>query len=1033
MPERRTNASILIVEDEALIAAALEAGLAELDYHVCGQAASSETALKLVEKHQPDLVLMDIIIDGEMDGIEVAELIREKWDTPVVFLTAYADTHHLERAKPAHPFGYILKPFQDRDLRIGLEMALHFAKLDIERRKAEAALKEREELFEQLAENINEVFYIREENEFLYINPNFESVWGMPREAIYRNSKAFLDSVHPHDKARVARATEIERTEKSGAFNEEFRIIRPDGEIRWIWTRSFPVSTAGPRTRAAGISEDITERKRAEEALKESEERFRSITEQITDTIFLIDRQGVITYISPIAEEIFGFSIEEMLNRSVMSFIDEESRKSAYSAFLATTEKGIPTINLRLKLKHKDGSTILGELSGKEYFEQGESVGAIGVIRDITEQVKAEDELKESEERFKSAIEGAQDGMWDWNFATGEFYYSERLAFLLGFDVSELPKTIGAWRDLLHPDDRGVTRAIFEECVRQKSDRYETTQRIRTKSGTYKWFTARATVLYDDEGNPIRFLGANTDVTEQIKAEEALRESEERFRLTFHTIPDSIILTRLEDGRFVDVNAAFTNVFGYTREEAVGKTAFDLGIWQNPDDRKEMVNSLRETGVCMNLETRFRKKDGVIRNGLVDARLVPFQGVPHIIGITRDVTDAKRAEEEKEQLQAQLQQSQKMEAIGTLTSGISHDFNNLLQAVIGYAETMLLKKIENDHDYSSLKGILEAGEKAAYLVKQLLLFSRKAETERKPFDLNQGIYQAKIILERTIPKMIDIQIRPGSRIWNISADSIQMEQILLNLGTNAADAMPDGGALTIETQNVTLDDDYARSHLEAQPGRYVILTVSDTGHGMDKSTVDKIFEPFFTTKGIGKGTGLGLASVYGIVKGHDGYIICYSEIDMGTTFRIYLPAIEEPLASLESEAAAESLQGGTETILVVDDEELIREYIIEILANFGYKVITASSGEEALEIYAENQKEIDAIMLDIGMPGMGGHNCLRELVKINNSVKVIVASGYSADGQVKKTMEAGAAAYVGKPYRLKDILHKIRSVLDAQA
>ena len=371
-----------------------------------------------------------------------------------------------------------------------------------------------------------------------------------------------------------------------------------------------------------------------------------------------------------------------------------------------------------------------------------------------------------------------------------------------------------------------------------------------------------------------------------------------------------------------------------------------------------------------------------------------------------------------------------MEAIGTLAGGISHDFNNLLQAITGYTQIMLLDKDENDPDYPSLEAIQNAGNRASELVRQLLLFSRKAGSARRPVALNQEIEQTRQILERTIPKMIDIDFHPGGRLWNINADPVQIEQILLNLGTNAADSMPDGGKFLIETENVYLDDDYVQHHLGAKPGPYVLLTASDTGHGMDGETVEKIFEPFFTTKEIGKGTGLGLASVYGIINSHGGFINCYSEIGQGTTFKIYLPAIEHVDTDESTNLVDNAPRGGTETILLVDDEEPIRNFATQALKEFGYTVLTASSGEAAIETYSTNPHGIDLVITDIGMPGMGGHRCFQELIRINPAAKIIIASGYSIDGPIKKTLEAGAAGYVGKPYRLTDLLDKVRAVLD---
>ncbi|MBU2550988.1 MAG: response regulator [Proteobacteria bacterium] len=401
-----------------------------------------------------------------------------------------------------------------------------------------------------------------------------------------------------------------------------------------------------------------------------------------------------------------------------------------------------------------------------------------------------------------------------------------------------------------------------------------------------------------------------------------------------------------------------------------------------------------------------------------------------VIGVLHDITDSKNKEEERIKLQTQLQQAQKMESVGTLAGGIAHDFNNLLQAINGYTQLLLMEKSKKDPDRPKLKEIEKAGSRAAQLVRQLLLFSRKAEADRRPIDLNEEVEQARRLLERTIPRMIDITLHLGADLWTVLADPVQMEQALLNLGSNAADAMPDGGGLVIETQNITLDEEYTSSHMGAQPGRYVLLSFSDTGHGMDKETMGKIFDPFFTTKEFGKGTGLGLASVYGIVKGHGGYIMCYSESGQGTTFKIYLPAMEQDEKGESEEEQEDRLTGGTETILLVDDEAPIRDFASHVLQHFGYRTMTASDGREAVKIYTDKKDEIDLIILDIGMPVMGGHQCLVELRKVNPSARVLMASGYSINGHARKAIESGAMGFISKPYQLNELITRVRAALD---
>jgi CheY-like chemotaxis protein len=374
-----------------------------------------------------------------------------------------------------------------------------------------------------------------------------------------------------------------------------------------------------------------------------------------------------------------------------------------------------------------------------------------------------------------------------------------------------------------------------------------------------------------------------------------------------------------------------------------------------------------------------------------------------------------------------------MEAVGTLAGGIAHDFNNILQAISGYIELLLAKEKKDRSSLRHLSEIDRAVQRAAELVQQLLTFSRKVDPELKPINLNNIVRQSVKMLERTIPKMIGIEIRLSDDLKTIKSDPIQLEQVLMNIGANAMDAMPQGGELVISTENVTLDENFCNLHIGSKAGDYVRLSISDTGHGMEEETIKHIFDPFYTTKEIGQGTGLGLAMVYGIVKSHDGYILCDSKPGQGTIFSIYLPVSRtEHVSDVLLSRDPGVVLGGSETILLVDDDEAVVEIASDILKENGYRILTADCGEKALSIHEENADGIDLVILDLGMPGMGGQGCLEKLLTVNPSLKVIIASGYSADAQVKDALDYGAKDFLGKPYRLVDLLRKVRQVLDAE-
>jgi signal transduction histidine kinase/ActR/RegA family two-component response regulator len=387
-------------------------------------------------------------------------------------------------------------------------------------------------------------------------------------------------------------------------------------------------------------------------------------------------------------------------------------------------------------------------------------------------------------------------------------------------------------------------------------------------------------------------------------------------------------------------------------------------------------------------------------------------------------------------IQAQLLQAQKMESVGILAGGVAHDFNNLLHVMRGNIELLARNPSIDPQGATRLKSVTTSLDRAARLVQQLLLFSRKVESGKEPVDLNQEVRDAAQMLERTIPKMIALELRLDPAARTISGDPVQVEQALLNLANNAVDAMPEGGRLIIETRNVDLYANFVASNPGSSVGPHVLLTVADTGCGMDAATLRQAFDPFFTTKEVGQGTGLGLASVYGIVKSHGGYIHCYSEPGQGTTFRIYLPAADPyeagPDKPHQPEAAIKANRDGdsnVRTILVVDDEPTIRELTQEALEDFGYAVLHAASGEEALDIYQEHGQTIALVLLDLNMPGMGGHKCLQELLRLNPTVRVVISSGYSATGQAAESLKSGAVGFIGKPYQLKELEATVREAL----
>lgn len=515
------------------------------------------------------------------------------------------------------------------------------------------------------------------------------------------------------------------------------------------------------------------------------------------------------------------------------------------------------------------------------------------------------------------------------------------------------------------------------------------------------------------------------DVRHYKTLHEESKRAEQLYRSLLESSADAIIIYDLK-GKTNYVNPAFTRLFGWTLEEVRGRP-----IPMIPDPEKErtskMVRELVRSGTpYQGFETNRYTKDGRILDVSISAsRVDDHRGNLSGILITlRDISVRKT-------LEAQLLHAHKMEAVGTLAGGIAHDFNNVLQAITGYTQILMMGKGPDDPDYKKLEAIEQSSHKASELTRQLLIFGRKVRSELRQIDLNQSVEAACKLLERTIPKMIHIELDLSDRLKNIKGDPVQVEQIIMNLGVNARDAMPDGGRLVVKTRNTELNETFCKTHIGVNPGEYALLSIKDTGFGMKEEVLEHIFEPFFTTKEAGKGTGLGLAMVYGIIKNHGGYVTCSSAAGDGTGFEIYFPVVNKAPEILPEEKKPEpSVSGGKERILLVDDEPTILEVVKDMLERFGYTTLTADSGEAALEIFGSQRDLIDVIILDLNMPGMGGQKCLEKLLSLDGNVKVIIASGYSANKKIQETLKAGAVGFLSKPYKYNDILTKVREILD---
>jgi two-component system, cell cycle sensor histidine kinase and response regulator CckA len=753
----------------------------------------------------------------------------------------------------------------------------------------------------------------------------------------------------------------------------------------------------------------------AEDELRESEHRYRTLFEDSRDAIAVTTRDGRIIDCNQAALELFGYGRQEMLG---LNFIKLHARRDEAYRFRTEVEKKGSLRDYEVRLINREGGEMECLFTVNLLKARDNSIlGYQGIIRNVSDSKRAKKALEQSEERYRTLVEESFDGIFVQVGPKIEFA-NRRLNDMLGYEEGELVGT-DHWL-VYHPEYRELTRERARARMRGEDIPSHYEVRLQRKDGSSFQGEINARRVNFDGAPGVQVWVK--DITERKQAEKALRQSEKRYRLLVENAFFGIFICEPSSGRFLYLNQGMCEILGYTLDEGLGLSIYDVIVERDHPLIRKQIESKAEVRLRSSMGrvlTATGKDASRIR---IECNCAPitYQDQPAVQGLVKDVT-------ENERLEGQLRQAQKMEAIGTLAGGIAHDFNNLLMGIQGNASLMLLNTAEDQPDYRRLKAVERHVRSGAELTKQLLGFARGGKYEVNATDLNILLRDSAEMFGRT-RKEIAVHSTFEEGLWSVEADRGQIEHVLLNLFVNAWQAMPTGGKLFLETENMYLDEESSGLY-DLPSGKYVRVSVRDTGVGINEETRQRIFDPFFTTKEMGRGTGLGLASVYGIVRNHGGAVTVQSKVGKGTRFDIFLPATEGGALPVESLPLEESQP--TETILLVDDEEMILEVGAQMLAKLGYRVMKAGSGEEALETFSKTGKGIDLVILDMIMPGTGGARAYDLLKEMDPDIKVLLSSGYSIDGQATEIMNRGCNGFIQKPFDMRNLSLSIRRILDS--
>ncbi|MFH1213598.1 MAG: PAS domain S-box protein [Candidatus Neomarinimicrobiota bacterium] len=877
-----------------------------------------------------------------------------------------------------------------------------------------------------LLQNVSDAVIATDENSLITSwNPAAEMMYGWKADEVI--GKKFHDIISP-EYPYESRDTVFEKINKDGTWSGEIvHHVKNRKPLTVLSTISFLKNISGNKTGLVSINHDITEKKLLEEQILQSELQFRSVWEKSQDGMRLTDEKGTIVRVNDAFCRIMGVSRSEVEGQSLAVIYTEARRKHIEKMhrerFRTRTIKPYSEQAVILR----DGREIWVEVMNSFFESSKDNPLLLGIFRDITNRKLAENALRESELKYRSLVDQSLLGilivqnrrlMYANNFILERSGYN--LEELSGLRPMQLMK-------LIHPDDRKVvwTRMLNRFLGKKEPARNEC--RFIAKDGSIYWA--------DVHTNVIEYLGKTAiqlcivDTTERKQSEKALEESETLFRTLAENSPAAVFI--YQDEYFVYVNKVTENLIGHSAVEMYQTRFWDV---VHPDFR-ELVHErglARQRGeqIPIHYEFKILHANGTERWVDFAGGRILYKDKPAAIGFAYDITDRKQAEEALKKSEEQLRQTQKLEALGQLASGIAHDFNNILAIIMGHATLLKMGQLDPDRHQHSIDTIEKTSQRAADLVKQLLTLARRNEPLIGPLDLNELLADTTKMLSETFPKVITFQTEIQPSLPFILADESQINQVIMNLCVNARDAMPQGGILMVAARRVS-GAMLRQRQTDALAAQYIEICVGDTGIGMDQATLDRIFEPFFTTKGPGKGTGLGLATVHGIVTNHHGFIEVESKPGAGTKISVFLPTPKssEKTDSAEAEEFQE-LMGGDETILIIEDEELITDMLSSVLIDKGYRILIARNGLEGVEVYTREKDKIALVLTDMGLPKLTGDAVFHRIREINPQARVIIASGFLSPDEKSELYKAGLAMFIQKPYMPLDVLKAFREVLD---